>query len=134
MKPLVSRILALVLVVAIALVGCSTGGKSGLLTGNYSEDTLIVVESLRNAVALPDDSPEKAPAQARSRDLINDFVSRYRRDGSVSNLVSFTTMRTALGSLAGHYSSYPTSPVPESLKKRLEQQFLQVEVYLRRGT
>jgi len=30
-------------------------------------------------------------------------------------------MRTALNSLAGHYSSYPNRPVPEKLKQRLEQ-------------
>jgi len=133
-SPLVSRILPLILVVVITLVGCSTGGKSGLLTGNYSQDTLMVVESLRTAVTLPDDSPEKAPAQAKARDLINDFASRYRRDSSVSNLPSFTTMRTALSGLAGHYSSYPNRPVPEKLKKRLEQEFRQVEASIKRGT
>ncbi len=43
-------------------------------------------------------------------------------------------MRTALNSLAGHYSSYPNRPVPDKLKKRLEQEFKQVELALRRGT
>jgi len=42
-------------------------------------------------------------------------------------------MRTALNSLAGHYSSYPNRPVPEKLKQRLEQEFKQVEVALKRG-
>lgn len=134
MKRLVSRILPLVLVVAIALVGCSTGGKSGLLTGNYPQDTQMVVDSLRTAIALPDDSTEKATAQAKARDLINDFASRYRRDKGVSNLPSFTTMRTALSGLAGHYSSYPNRPVPEKLKKRLEKEFRQVEASIKRGT
>lgn len=133
MKRLVLRILPLVLVVVITLVGCSSGGKSGLLTGNYAQDTLIVVDSLRTAVTLPDDSPEKAPAQAKARDLINDFASLYRRNNGVSNLPSFTTMRTALSGLAGHYSSYPNRPVPEKLKKRLEQQFRQVEASIKRG-
>lgn len=36
-------------------------------------------------------------------------------------------MRTALSSLAGHYSSYPNRPVPERLRRRLEQQFSRVE-------
>ncbi len=42
-------------------------------------------------------------------------------------------MRTALNSLAGHYSSYPNRPVPQKLKDRLEQEFNQVEAALRRG-
>jgi photosystem II Psb27 protein len=42
-------------------------------------------------------------------------------------------MRTALDALAGHYSSYPNRPVPEKLKQRLEQEFDQVEVAVKRG-
>ena len=52
---------------------------------------------------------------------------------SVSGLSSFTTMRTALNSLAGHYSSYPNRPVPQKLKTRLEQELQQVESALKRG-
>ncbi|MBD0363369.1 MAG: photosystem II protein Psb27, partial [Coleofasciculus sp. C3-bin4] len=47
---------------------------------------------------------------------------------------SFTTMRTALNSLAGHYSSYPNRPLPQKLKTRLEQEFKQVENALNRGS
>ncbi|MFO0170955.1 MAG: photosystem II protein Psb27, partial [Aphanizomenon sp.] len=32
-----------------------------------------------------------------------------------------------------HYSSYPNRPVPEKLKKRLDTEFKQVELSLRRG-
>jgi photosystem II Psb27 protein len=42
-------------------------------------------------------------------------------------------MRTALNSLAGHYSSYPNRPVPQKLKNRLENEFKQVEAALKRG-
>jgi photosystem II Psb27 protein len=34
--------------------------------------------------------------------------------------------------LAGHYSSYPNRPIPEKLKKRLEQEFKMVEGSLNR--
>jgi photosystem II Psb27 protein len=88
---------------------------------------------LRTAVSLPDNDPAKAQAQAEAKTLINSFASRYQRDPSVTKLSSFTTMRTALNSLAGHYSSYPNRPVPEKLKNRLEQEFKQVEAALRRG-
>jgi photosystem II Psb27 protein len=130
MKKFLSRFLALALVLVIGLMGC-TSAPAGM-TGNYREDTLALVNSLKTAIELPDDSPTKAIAQTEARQRINDFASRYRRDNSVTKLSSYTTMRTALNSLAGHYSSYPNRPVPDKLKKRLEQEFAQVEAALRR--
>ncbi len=131
MKSLLSRLLALVLVMAIALMGCSS--SSGL-TGDYRQDTLGLIGSLRTALTLPEDSPNRGAAQAEARQKINDFAARYRRDGALTKLSSFTTIRTALNSLAGHYSSYPNRPVPQKLKDRLEQEFKQVEAALNRGS
>ncbi|QLE54211.1 photosystem II protein Psb27 [Nostoc sp. TCL26-01] len=130
MKRYWSRLLALILVVAIGLVGC---GSPDSLTGDYRQDTLAVVSTLRQALEVSQDSPERAALQAEARQKINDFSARYQRANSVSGLSSFTTMRTALNSLAGHYSSYPNRPVPEKLKTRLEQEFKQVETALNRG-
>jgi photosystem II Psb27 protein len=130
MKRYLSRLLTLVLVVVIGLTGCSSPDG---LSGNYGQDTLSVVSTLRTAIALPNDSPEKAATQSQARKMINDFSSRYQRNNSVSALSSFTTMRTALNSLAGHYTSYPNRPVPQKLKDRLEKEFVQVEAALRRG-
>ena len=132
MNRFLSRILALLLVVAIGLTGCSSDSTTGL-TGNYREDTLGVIGSLRSALELSVDSPNKVAVRAEARKNINDFASRYQRDPAILKLNSFTTMRTALNSLAGHYSSYPNRPVPEKLKTRLEQEFQQVEVSLKRG-
>lgn len=132
MKKLLSRMLALVLVCVVGLMGCSANTPNSL-SGNYRDDTLAVVNSLRTAIALPDGVPEKAAAQAEAKQLINDFASRYRRDPSVAKLSSFTTMRTALNSLAAHYSAYPNRPVPQKLKDRLEQEFGRVEAALQRG-
>lgn len=133
MKRFLARLFSLVLVAVIGLTGCSTSGVTGQMTGNYRQDALAVVENLRTAVNLSKDDPEKAAAEAEARNLINDFASLYRRDSAVSGLSSFTTLRTALNALAGHYSSYPNRPVPEKLKQRLEQEFKQVEAALKRG-
>jgi photosystem II Psb27 protein len=46
---------------------------------------------------------------------------------------SYTTMRTALNSLAAHYAAYPNRPVPDKLKENLDQKFKQVEAALERG-
>ncbi len=132
MKRYLSRLFALVLVVTIGLMGCSSSSPNSL-TGNYSQDTLTVVNIIRNAIELPDSEPSKAAVQTEARQKINDFSARYQRNTSVASLSSFTTMRTALNSLAGHYSSYPNRPVPQKLKNRLEQELKQVESALQRG-
>lgn len=121
------------LVAVIGLTGCSAVGPSDGLTGNYSEDTVALIDSLRESIALPTDAPNRAELQDEAKAKINGFASRYRRNASVSNLSSFATMRTALNALAGHYSSYPNRPVPQKLQDRLEQEFKQVEAALRRG-
>ncbi len=133
MRSLLSRTFALMLVAVIALTGCSAVEPSDGLSGNYTEDTIGLIDSLRDSIALPSDTPDKIELQAEAKQQINDFASRYRRDGAVSNLSSFATMRTALNALAGHYSSYPNRPVPQKLQDRLEQEFRQVEAALKRG-
>ncbi len=132
MKSLIARLFALVLVAVVGLTGCSAG-TSGMLTGDYRQDTLMLVDSLRSSISLPDDDPAKPEAQAAAKSIISDFASRYRRDAAVANLSSFTTMRTALNAIAGHYSSYPNRPLPEKLKTRVEQELKQVEAALNRG-
>jgi photosystem II Psb27 protein len=131
MKSYWSRLLSLVLVVVMGLVGCT--GSPDSLTGDYRQDTLAVVGIMRQALELTPDSPDKTALQSEARRKINDFSARYQRNTAVASLNSFTTMRTALNSLAGHYSSYPNRPVPEKLKKRLQIEFQRVEASLRRG-
>jgi photosystem II Psb27 protein len=133
MKRILSRLIALALVAVIGLTGCSGGTGPDGLTGNYREDTLAVIDSLRTSMNLPKDAPDKIAVQTGARDKMNAFASRYRRSGETENLSSFATMRTALNALAGHYSAYPNRPVPEKLKNRLEQEFKQVESALKRG-
>jgi photosystem II Psb27 protein len=130
MKRYWSRLLVIVLVAVIGLTGCSSPDG---LSGDYRQDTLAIIDTLKQAIELPTDAPDKLAIQAEARKKINDFSARYQRSNSVSSLNSFTTMRTALNSLAGHYSSYPNRPVPQKLKDRLAQEFTQVESALKRG-
>ena len=129
-KRFFSALITLVLVAAIALTGCSNAGG---LTGNYQQDTLAMVQALRTAIEIPDDAPDKAAAQAEARQKINVYAARYRRDPSVATLSSYTTIRTALNSLAGHYSSYPNRPLPQKLKDRLTRELTKAERALQRG-
>ncbi|MEA5573264.1 photosystem II protein Psb27 [Calothrix sp. UHCC 0171] len=133
MKRYLSRLLSLVLVVVIGLMSFPSSANADTLTGNYSQDTLTVVNILKNILELPNDAPDRGVVQTEARQKINEFAARYQRNSSVASLSSFTTMRTALNSLAGHYSSYPNRPVPQKLKDRLQEEFVQVESALRRG-
>ena len=130
-KKYLSRILALVLVLVVGLVGC--GSNPSGLTGNYSQDTLTVLENLRTAIDLPDNAENKKEVVGLARKQISDYASRYRRDAKTAGLRSFTTMQTALNAVAGYYSSYGNRPLPEKLKNRLNQEFKQVEIALKRG-
>jgi len=132
MRQILTRFLALILVAVVGLTGCNSAGVSGQMSGDYKQDTLTGIDSRRTAINVPEDAPDKNAAEANARNLINDFFALYRRDNAVEGLSSFATTRTALNALAGHYSSYPNRPVPEKLKKRLEQEFRQVEAALKR--
>ncbi len=135
MKRYLSRLFSLVLVILIGLMGVAPDASATTaLSGDYRQDTTAVVNSLRDSIQLPADSPDRSSSQSEARQLINDFTARYRRDASVAKLSSYTTMRTVLNSLAGHYSSYPNRPVPQKLRDRLEQEFKQIEVALNRGS
>lgn len=135
MKRYLASFLSVILVGLMSLIGSVPSAMAAIdLTGDYRQDTSAVVSSLRASIQLPDDSPDRSAAQTEARQLINDFTARYRRNGSVAKLSSYTTMRTVLNSLAGHYSSYPNRPVPQKLRDRLEQEFKQIELSLSRGS
>ena len=130
-KKYLSRLLALVLVISISLMGC--GSNPSGLSGNYREDTVAVLDNLRTAIDLPDDAPNKKEVVTLARRQISDYASRYRRDSKTAGLRSFTTMQTALNAIAGYYSSYGNRPVPQKLRNRLDDEFRQVEISLKRG-
>jgi photosystem II Psb27 protein len=130
-KSSLSRLLALALAIVVCLMGC--GATPSGLTGKYTEDTTVVLQNLLTAIDLPADAANKAEAQKLARQQINDYTSMYRRNSQYSGLRSFTTMQTAVNSLAGFYSSYGGRPLPDKLKQRLKQEFKQVEVAIQRG-
>ncbi|MDI9405834.1 MAG: photosystem II protein Psb27 [Chitinophagaceae bacterium] len=123
--------------VALALAGCLLLGACsetpGGLSGNYVEDTVTVADTLLATIALTADDPERAEAEATAKGLINAYVARYRPRSQVNGLSSFTTMQTALNSLAGHYANYPNRPVPDALRDRLSKELQKAETGAVRG-
>ncbi|OKH17762.1 photosystem II protein Psb27 [[Limnothrix rosea] IAM M-220] len=135
LRRILSRLVALVLVVTVSfagLAGCSGETPTGI-TGKYVDDTLLVVENLTAAIELPADAPNRSEVQAEARQQMNEYMSRYRRDSKVSGLRSFTTMQTALNALAGYYSSFGNRPLPNKLKARLTKEFDSVNISVKRG-
>lgn len=133
-KSVLKRLLALTLVVVVStvgLAGCSSA-ETGL-KGDYRQDTLTVIETLRTTLNTPVDAPDREQLRKQARKQLNDYAARYRRDESVAGLRSFTTMQTALNALANYYTSaYSTRPIPDKVKERVSQEFEQVERALRR--
>ena len=125
--------IALVLGLSLLLTACS-GDADAQLTGDYVEDTVSVSRTLRDVIDLPQDAENHAEAEAEARSLINDYMSRYRPQPRVNGLSSFTTMQTALNSLAGHYASYANRPLPEALHDRLAKELAKAEKSVIRGS
>ncbi|NBD16950.1 MAG: photosystem II protein Psb27 [Cyanobacteria bacterium] len=133
-KSMLKRLLAFSLVVMITVVGLAgcSGADTGL-TGNYRQDTLTVLETLRTTLEIPVDDPNREEIREKAREQLNDYAARYRRNEQVAGLRSFTTMQTALNALANYYTSaYATRPIPQKVKDRVSQEFAQVERALRR--
>jgi photosystem II Psb27 protein len=121
---------------ALALCGCLLiGGCSSAsgLSGNYEQDTVAVADVLIATISLPADDPGRGEAETQARGLINDYMARYRPRRDVNGLSSFTTMQTALNSLAGHYANYPNRPVPQSLADRVTKELKKAESGVVRG-
>ena len=130
-RQLKAAALAFCLCLCLLLSACS--GNGGPLTGNYVEDTVAVADTLIATIALPADDPDRSEAETSARALINDYMARYRPQPKVNGLASFTTMQTALNSLAGHYANYPNRPVPDALRDRVSKELKKAETGVVRG-
>jgi photosystem II Psb27 protein len=129
-RQLKAAVLAVCLCLCLMLTACSGGGP---LSGNYVEDTVAVADTLLATIALPADDPGRSEAETSARALINDYMARYRSQPKVNGLASFTTMQTALNSLAGHYANYPNRPVPDALRDRVSKELKKAETGVVRG-
>ena len=132
-RSVLRRGLALLLgaVLMFGLSACS--GTPAGLSGSYVDDTVSVAKALLATIA-PEDGVTTSEQQQQARALITDYISLYRPNNSVNGLASFTTMQTALNSLAGHYASYNNRPLPEALKTRLEKELHKAELSVVRGS
>ena len=115
LKRSIAALLAVCLVVSLG----ACAGPGGPLSGSYVDDTMTVAEALLGTIAIPADDPGRAEAETAARGLVTNYVAFYRPKAKVNGLSSFTTMQTAINSLAGYYANYANRPLPEDLRSRL---------------
>ena len=128
----------LIFAMSLSLLLTACGGTQGAfsdtrLSGNYVEDTVQVTKLLQATISMPQAAEGHVEAEVEARALINDYMSRYRPRREVNGLASFTTMQTALNSLAGHYATYVNRPLPDALQQRISKELAKAERSVVRG-
>ena len=88
LKRLTSRLinLSLALCLGLSLLVTACGNESSTLTGDYVQDTIAVAHTIHDTLALPQDAANRQEAEGEARDLITDYVSRYRARPKVERL------------------------------------------------
>ncbi|GMH46978.1 hypothetical protein TrVE_jg9342 [Triparma verrucosa] len=104
------------------------------LTFKYEEDAAKVREHMIIATGLGKGAPKMEAFGKNMKKEMVDFVSYYRRFPAVAGKPSFSTLYTSINVLAGHYTSYGFKyPLPEKRRKRLYQEYAEVEKSLKRN-
>nr|AUG32844.1 putative Photosystem II Psb27 protein [Paulinella longichromatophora] len=126
-------VVAVCLSLCLLTTACSNTNATSHLTGIYIDDTVTVAQNLLDTISLTQDDVSRPEAELESRALINEYTARYRPQSQVNGLSSFTTMQTAVHSLAGHYASYANRPLPDDLKERLNKELKKAAASVVRG-
>jgi len=101
---------------------------------NYDEDAAKVRKHMVIATGLGKGANEMERFGKNMKKEMVDFVSYYRRFPKVAGKPSFSTLYTSINVLAGHYTSYGFKyPLPEKRRKRLYQEYAEIQKSLKRG-
>jgi len=104
------------------------------LSFKYDEDAAKVREHMVVATGLAKGSDRMEEFGKNMKKEMIDFVSYYRRFPKIAGKPSFSTLYTSINVLAGHYTSYGYKyPLPEKRRKRLYQEYSEIEKSLRRN-
>ena len=135
-KRLVGAALSCLIVISLILspIALSANAASSSMSGDYVNDTISVAQSLQETIALPKEAEEREEAEDQALKLITNYISRYRNRSKVNKSQSFTTMQTALNSMAGHYKTFANRPLPEALKERLNKELSKAEKLVSKGS
>ena len=104
------------------------------LTFNYDQDAKKVRDHMVVATGLGKGATKMEDYGKNMKKEMIDFVSYYRRFPKIAGKPSFSTLYTSINVLAGHYTSYGFKyPLPEKRRKRLYQEYAEIDKSLKRG-
>lgn len=104
------------------------------LSFKYEEDAAKVRKHMVVATGLAKGSEKMEEFGKNMKKEMVDFVSYYRRFPKIAGKPSFSTLYTSINVLAGHYTSYGFKyPLPEKRRKRLYQEYAEIDKSLKRG-
>lgn len=104
------------------------------LAYKYEEDASKVRNHMVVATGLAKGAPNMESFGKNLKKEMIDFVSYYRRFPKIAGKPSFSTLYTSINVLAGHYTSYGYKyPLPEKRRKRLYQEYAEIEKSLKKG-
>jgi photosystem II Psb27 protein len=104
------------------------------LTFKYDEDAAKVRNHMVVATGMAKGAENMEDFGKNMKKEMVDFVSYYRRFPKIAGKPSFSTLYTSINVLAGHYTSYGFKyPLPEKRRKRLYQEYVEIEKSLKRG-
>jgi photosystem II Psb27 protein len=104
------------------------------LSFKYDDDAAKVRKHMLVATGMAKGAPSMEDFGKNMKKEMVDFVSYYRRFPKVAGKPSFSTLYTSINVLAGHYTSYGYKyPLPEKRRKRLYQEYAEIERSLKRG-
>uniref|UniRef100_A0A7S0CHV7 Photosystem II Psb27 protein n=1 Tax=Proboscia inermis TaxID=420281 RepID=A0A7S0CHV7_9STRA len=100
----------------------------------YEQDAAKVREHMIIATGLGKGAVKMEDYGKNMKKEMIDFVSYYRRFPKVAGKPSFSTLYTSINVLAGHYTSYGYKyPLPEKRRKRLYQEYSEIDKSLKRN-
>jgi photosystem II Psb27 protein len=104
------------------------------LTFKYEDDAARVRTHMIIATGMAKGADKMEEFGKNMKKEMVDFVSYYRRFPKVAGKPSFSTLYTSINVLAGHYTSYGFKyPLPEKRRKRLYQEYAEIDKSLKRG-
>jgi photosystem II Psb27 protein len=103
------------------------------LSKDYYTDAGKLASHMRYCTSMEKGAANIEGIATNCRKEMTEFVSYYRRFPQVSGKLSYSNLYTSINVLAGHYASYgPKFPVPEKRRKRLLQEYNDIEKAIKR--
>jgi len=100
----------------------------------YKQDTTQVLTHMKISGSLDKGTPNMERWNRRIKEEMDDWLALYRRQDNYRGKQSFTTLYTAVDTLASHIVSYgPKFPFPNKRRPRLYQLLGIAEKYLEKG-